>query len=289
MLLVLTKDYESTVDLKVAYVNLPPNMLVVNKLPERLLLRLKANGYHLISLNAIEKENALNIDVMSLTGSEPGIKNISSRLLVRDFIEQLGSDVAIHTVHPDVILFNMSPSVTLKLPVKADMEMTFEKQYDSVSPLKISPDSVSVTMPLSSLGKIIWIETEKIQGDKIRSSIKKNVRLITSSGVTLNKKDVEINLEVEKFTEGALSVPVSLINVPRGLSIKIFPDHVSVKYLSALSNFDNVKPDMFTVVADAAASSSQGRDKLDVQIISSPSIVHSVTYQPMKVDFILKK
>jgi len=289
LLLVLAKDYESTVSLKVTYVNLPPNMIVVNKLPEKLLFRLKANGYHLISLSSLEKENALNVDVMSLTGTDAGIKNISSRLLVRDFIEQLGSDVIIHSIHPDVILFNMSPSVTVKLPVKAVMEITFEKQYDSVSPLKINPDSVNITMPLSSLGKIMWIETEKILGEKIRSSLKKNVRLIVPFGITLNQKEAEINLEVEKFTEGTLIVPVSLINVPRGLNVKIFPDHVSVKYLAALSNYDNVKPDMFTVIADAVSSSSQSRDKLDVLVISSPSFVRSVSVQPTKLDFILKK
>ena len=83
--------------------------------------------------------------------------------------------------------------------------------------------------------------------------------------------------------------PVRLINVPKGLQVKIFPDRVTAKYLVALSMYDKVKPDMFSVIADASESSSGSGDKLDVRVISSPSFVRSVTWQPLRVDFILKK
>ena len=288
-LLALTKEYSSALRVKVVYGNFPQHLLVVNALPQELLLNVKTNGYHLISLNNSGEENILNIDVQSLTGTETGAKSISSQMLIQNFIEQLGNDVSITSIQPDSISFEMSSSTVVKLPVRANTDVTFEKQFDAVSPVRINPDSVNVTIPFTQIGKILWIETEIIQAKKLRASLKRKIKLIAPASTVLNTSEAELILDVEKFTEGTLSVPVSLINVPRGLKVKIFPDHVSVKYLVALSRYDNVKPDMFSAISDASSSASGSADKMNVQIISYPSFVRSVSCQPEKVDFILKK
>lgn len=288
-LLALTKDYTSTYEVNVTYENFPPNVIVTNELTKKLSLSVKTSGYRLIGFNSSAEVNVLSIDVLSLTGIEAGEKSISSEMLVQNFVQQLGTDVEITSIMPDSILFNMSSSINIKLPVRVNLDVTFEKQFDAVSPVKINPDSVIVTMPQSQIGSINWIETEKIAAQKLRSSLNKKFKLMTPQGTSLDANEVEVTLEVEKFTEGTVSVPVSLINVPRGLQVKIFPDRVTAKYLVALSMYDKVKPDMFSIIADASGSTSGNGDKLDVQIISSPPYIRSVTWQPVKVDFILKK
>lgn len=288
-LLALTKDYSSTLEVSVTYENFPPHMIVANELPQKLSLDVTTSGYRLISLGSSTDESVLSIDVLSLTGIEAGARNVSTEALAQNFIRQLGTDVEITSIMPDSILFDLSPSINLKLPIKVNLDVTFEKQYDAVSPAVVSPDSVTVTLPQSQLGKITWIEAEKISAKKLRASLKKTVKLIAPHGTTLNANEAEFTLEVEKFTEGTVSVPVSLINVPKGLQVKIFPDNVTAKYLVALSMYDKITPDMFSVVADASESSSANGDKLDVQVISSPTFIRAVTWQPMKVDFILKK
>ena len=288
-LLALTKDYPSTLEVNVAYENFPPHMIVANALPEKLSLSVNTSGYRLISLNSSAKEDTLHIDVLSLTGIDAGAKNISSELLAQNFIQQLGNDVEITAIQPDSILFDVSPSVNIIKPVKAIMDISFERQYDAVSPVKINPQVVTVTMPIREAGKGDWIETEKITAKNLRSSLKRKVKLIAPHGTMLSTNEVEVSFEVEKFTEGTVIVPVTLINVPKGLRVKIFPGEITVKYRVALSLYDKVKPEMFSAVADADASSSGSSDKLDVQIISSPPYVRSTTWQPLKVDFILRK
>ena len=289
LLLALTKDYSSTYEVSVTYENFPPHMIVTNELPKKLSLNVKTSGYRLISMSSSAEDNVLSIDVLSLTGIESGVKSISSEMLAQNFIQQLGTDVEIASIMPDSILFDISTSINIKLPVRVNLEVTFEKQFDAVSPVKINPDSVTVTMPQSQIGRINWIETERIAAQKLRSSLKRNIKLIAPPGTTLSVNEAELELEVEKFTEGTVSVPVSLVNVPKGLQVKIFPDRVTAKYLVALSMYDKVKPDMFSVIADASESSSGNGDKLDVQVVSSPAFVRSVAWQPLKVDFILKK
>jgi hypothetical protein len=288
-LLALTRDYPATIAVNVTYENFPPHLVAANELPEKFTLEIKTSGYRIMTMGSKAEQNSLAVDVLSLTGIEPGVKTISSNVLAANFIQQLGSDVEINSIVPDSIMFDLSPSASVRLPVKAKLDVSFERQFDAVSPVRIVPDSVTAMLPYSLLGKINWIETESISARQLRSSLKQKVKLVIPQGASLSLNEAEVNLEVEKFTEGSAEVPVSIINLPNGLQVKIFPSRVNVKYQVALSKYDKVKSDMFTVVADASETTSGNGDKLAVKVISSPTFVRSVSLQPEKVDFILKK
>jgi hypothetical protein len=284
--LVLTKDYTSSLHVKVSYTNFPAGLIQVNRLPEKFFLSIKANGYNLISLNESQE---VNVDVSSLLGPEPAVRKISSRMLVRDIAQQLGNDVSITSIQPDTIVFDLRFSSTVKLPVRANLDVTFDKQYDSVSAVQMNPDSVIASIPVAFIGTITHIETERIKAELLRAPLKKRVKLIKPEGVSLDTTEIEIFLPVEKFTEGAVEVPVNLVNVPSGFTIKIYPDVVSVKYLVSLSHYSQIKPEMFSVTADASVAATDQDEKLDVRIINSPPGVRSVSCQPQQVEFILKK
>jgi YbbR domain-containing protein len=55
---------------------------------------------------------------------------------------------------------------------------------------------------------------------------------------------------VEKFTEGVVKVPVTILNIPEGLLIKYFPKEVNVTFYTSLNNFNKVKAKDFKVVCD---------------------------------------
>jgi YbbR domain-containing protein len=288
-LLALTKDYTSSLNVDVMYSDFPSGVMQVNRLPEKFLLTIKANGYNLMSLNTYGENKKLNIDVGALIGPDPGVKKISSRMLVHDIVQQLGSDISVISIQPDTLVFNLSFSTSIKLPVKVNLDITFDRQYDSVSAVQLNPDSIVATVPVSYLGTVTRIETEKIKVQSLKAPLKKRAKLICPEGVSLNTSEVEIFLQVEKFTEGTVQVPVNVVNVPAGLTIKIYPDIVSVKYLVSLSHYAQVKPSMFTVTADASSASSDSDEKLPVEIITVPQGVRSASCQPQLVDFILKK
>lgn len=287
-LLVLTKDYSSSLNVKVAYTNFPSGFIQVNRLPEKFLLNIKASGYNLISMGAY-RDSRLNIDVAALVRPEPGKQKISSRLMMRDIAQQLGNDVSVISIQPDTITFDLNFSTSVKLPIKANLDISFDRQYDSVSSAQLTPDSVTVTMPASFRGSITRIETERIHAESLRNSLKEKVNLLAPESVYLDTSETEVFLQVEKFTEAEARVPVNLVNIPAGLTIKIYPDKVLVKYLVSLSHFSQIKPEMFTVTADATSASSDPDEKLPVQVITAPAGIRSITCQPPLVDFILKK
>jgi YbbR domain-containing protein len=286
LLLVLTKDYSSSLHVKVSYSNFPPGLVPVNRLPNRFFLNIRASGYNLISM---DEDNEVNVDVTALLGPEKGVRKVSSRVLMRDVAQQLGNDISIISIDPDTVVFDLSFSTAVKLPIKANLDVTFDRQYDSIGGVQLTPDSVTAHIPVSYLGTITQIETEKINASSLRAPLQKKVKLINPEGVSLDTSEAALLLKVEKFTEGTVAVPVKLVNVPSGLTIKIYPDKVTVKYLVSLSHYADIKPEMFSVTADASSASSDSDEKLDVKIMNWPAGLHSVTCQPQQVDFILKK
>ena len=52
---------------------------------------------------------------------------------------------------------------------------------------------------------------------------------------TVSAKKVILTIPVEQFTEAEIKVPVKILNCPDSISIKIFPDVVTVKGLVAIS------------------------------------------------------
>mgnify|MGYP000235592356 CR=1 FL=1 len=77
----------------------------------------------------------------------------------------------------------------------------------------------------------------------INSTIEIPVDLNISSNLSpfrFSHQSVSIVGEVDKFTEGLVNIPVTVINVPDSLSINFFPKEVSVAFYSSLESFSEI-------------------------------------------------
>ena len=61
---------------------------------------------------------------------------------------------------------------------------------------------------------------------------------------------VQVVGAVDKFTEGAVSVPVQLVNIPDGILVSIFPKEIPVVYYTSLSTYDAITPEDFRIECD---------------------------------------
>src|SRR5689334_20278530 len=211
LLLVLTKEYDSSLHVKVSYTNFPSGLIPVNPLPDRFFIKIKASGYSLISL---DEDAEVNVNVTTTLGSDKGVRKISSLTLMHDVAQQLGKDISILSIQPDTVVFDLSFSTAVKLPIKVNLDVTFDRQYDSIGGVQLNPDSVTANIPVSYVGAITNVETEKIKAVSLRAPFKTKAKLINPNGVTLDTSETEVLLQVEKFTEGTVEVPVKLVNVP---------------------------------------------------------------------------
>ncbi len=293
LLLALSRDYPATVTFPIVYTNLPGRKVIVNDLPDSISLQIKATGFRILAYNFIKTRKPLEIDVLSRLKSGRMMQNevlaVPTRVFSADFARQFGPEISVFGYQPDSIVFYFSDLITRKVPVHLNMNIQFDKQYDYSDDISLSPDSIEVSGPPSIVNSLTQVETEEIQLSGVKANVIKNVGVKTNKLLSFNIDKIDVNVPVEKFTEGTMSVRIEAINVQTGYSLKTFPDKVNIRYMVALSKYNDVKDQMFEVVVNGEMLSAMHPEKLKVELVKNPSFVRGVILEPEGVDYILRK
>ena len=292
LLLALSNDYTTSIIFPINYINLPGKKVIMNDLPGKIEVQLKTTGFKLISFGLSKTRDSVKVDVserLQNTSIKSDLLALPTSFFLKDFSKGLGGEVTISGFKPDSIIFNFSDMMTKRLPVKANYQLSFDKQFDSVGTVMLNPSEVEVSGPPNLVGELNFVVTEKLKLDQLNSSIKKNISLEKNRLFTYNVSEVEFNLAIEKYTEGIAEIVINPINVSQGYSLKTFPDKVKVRYLVAISNYNKVDASMFDAIVDGGESEMKHTAKLNVKVITKPAYVRVTLLDPEKVDYILRR
>ena len=214
---------------------------------------------------------------------------IPSKSFSEDFNNQIGGNISIVNIIPDSVVFNFSNKISKRVPVRLDMTISFEKQFDSIGKNSVVPDSIDITGPGSVVNKTFFISSEHINLVKVKEPVSKKVKLLSDKLLSLSDTVAHLTIPVEKFTEETMEVPVTPIDVPKGYAMKTFPDKITVRYLVTLNRYNAVTPNSFEAVVDGTKADELKGSKMNVKLSKIPSFVKSVTVDPERIDFILRK
>ena len=247
----LSKTYTQTVTFKTNYVNVPENKVINTSGDQKLEVLISSLGFNLLPYYFHAKTLDIDFekDVTSKNGHYLWISNVSKYTIEK----QLGKSIKIISIKPDTLKFLFESLETKIVPIELDSKVTFASGYDMLFQLKTLPDSIRVIGSKSTLNKIQSIKTELFKRNGVNSEIMDSVTLIipkTNSELKLSQNKVKVAGLVEKFTEGTIDVPVSIINLPDNVKINYFPKEVSVSYYVPLSNYKNIKDLDFKIVCD---------------------------------------
>ncbi len=292
LLIALSHDYPTTLIFPVQYVNLPGKKVVMNDLPAKIAVQLKASGFKIMLFGFKDEQDPVQVDVSSSLRTSlihTDVLSLPTQSFLLDFSRKLGKEITITGFQPDSIVFNFSDLITKKVPVIPAYSATFEKQYDSTGVASVNPREIDVSGPPSIISELQSVSTESIKLENLKGTVKQKVKLIKNKLLSYNVNEVELTLQVEKFTEGSVEIEIHPVNKTTGYSLKTFPDKVKVRYLVSLSAYNNVDPSMFDAVVDASEMEKKNQTKLKVQLMTSPSYVRITMIEPEKVDYILRK
>jgi len=289
----MSKTYTDKFVFPVQYVNFPDQRIVINDLPKSITLMVKTSGFRILAYRFASTQEPIQIDVAASFKGTLDPKNdliaVPSKSLTEDFNQQLGNDYVITGFAPDSILFTFSNKVSKRVPVILESSITMSKQFDTTGSILIDPDSVSITGPAASISEVNFVKTELLQLSNLKGSVRQKVGLVKSHLVSTEAEQVTVMIPVEKFTEGSMEVPVHSINVQQGFTLKTYPDKVKVRYRVSLSKYNEVRPEMFDAVVDASGLPDERTRQLKVRLETAPYFIRSVTVEPEKTDYILRK
>lgn len=290
----LSDNYDTVIEMPVTYINLPQNKILTFVSDTVLQVEILDQGSKLFRRIYVKESSPVLISLRFLPlypngNVYQGI--ITPSLLINEIEREQQLLGKIISVSPDTIYFSFEAVKSKKLPVEADFDLTFEKQYKQYGSVLFSPDSVIVKGPenkvadleSASLGQIkLELLSKNFDGEKTfpADSAYQNVTFIPST--------IMYSIPVEKYTEAEMEIPIKISN-SQGMNAKTYPDKIRVFYTVALKDYPNIEPEMINAVADLSLINLAKDDRVKISLESYPSYIRINKIEPEKVEFIIIK
>ena len=124
--------------------------------------------------------------------------------------------------------------------------------------------------------------------NKLNSSIKQEIELIHPEKTTISPEKVSLIIDVEKYTEKELRVPIEILNKPENAHIKLFPSELKVVFTVGLSRFEKIKISDFGASVDYN-SIVKDVNNLSVNLYKKPTFIQDLRFVPEKVEFLIER
>tara|TARA_R110001583_G_scaffold4351_2_gene25228 strand:- start:62297 stop:63265 length:969 start_codon:yes stop_codon:yes gene_type:complete len=290
LLIELSKTYTSSVPFRVEYKNVPTGKLLQKKPVSELNIALKAPGFTLLKYKV--KTHKIRLDLKNL------IKKGSNYYLLPNqqlsyLNSQLSGENEIVSVLSDTIVVELGKNKSKKIPINPSLDIKFKLGYNLIKNIKIIPDSVIVTGPEKYVDSIKELTTAVFEIHNVYNDIDENLELMLPAKKTnlrVAAKKVNIQGEVDKFTEGRFIIPVAVINEPENVKINTFPKEIEVVYQAGLSNFNKITKSSFLVVCDYEQYQKDTVIKFLTPIVKRKSeFISSIKIIPDQIEFLIQK
>ncbi len=287
-----SKEYSIEINFPVDYLHLPMDKVVSNHLPETIDIEIRSTGFNLLRYKISKKHDTVRIDAKDARHLR--LKNnfyILPNSRIDKIAAQFDNDVKVLKIYPDTIFLNYNKKKTKKVKVVANIKLDFDNNYQLSDSIKLSPEYITISGAAELIDKINVVKTSLIKLKKVSDSVSMRVPIFKTANlklVELSESTVLANINVTKYTEAKMELPVEVENLPSGYGLKTFPDKIVVKYNVAIKQYESITPFQFRAVVDYSKIES-GSNKLKVRLVKTPQEVKAAKINPEKVEFIIRK
>lgn len=291
LLMTLSKEYMIAVSYPVEYINSPSDKVIANNLPQKIDIEIKSKGLFLLSYK-FQQAQTVKID---LSGCRPLLRKNYFFLLTNSQInkitEQFASRIKVQRIVPDTIFLNFNKRVSKRVRVKTNLTLEIDKEFQQSDTVKIDPEFIEISGAAEAVSKIDHVETVPAVIKNINKPQLVTLSILYTDAlkdVHLNPSKVKALINVKKYTEANIELPVDAVNLPKGFSIRTFPDKVNVTYIVAFDNYEKINASQFRAVVNYKKA-APGSNKLKITLEKYPLDIHSIKLHPEKAEYIIKK
>lgn len=210
----------------------------------KLTLRARASGFYILKhrYNRVDASLVLSPDnklFKKIAGKKDSYYLLTSD--IRAHISEATADkLQVEYLSTDTLFFRFPGVVSKEVPVAFKSRISFRDQYMQKGELKLEPLRVTMYGEQSQLDKIDSAFTQLIVMKNVSTSISGVATFTSVSGVTISPKELLYSMNVERYVEKEILLPVRMINLPEGFVCRLTPSEIRITYRFPLSDRESL-------------------------------------------------
>lgn len=294
-LIKLSRDYEAPVNYLIQAGKLPDGKILVGNPDSLIHIVMSAKGLDLYSRMFMRGKNTIDLNLSGIKLQRKGdlyTGILRTSKLMNEIAQQLPIGAKLIDIEPDTLRFIFEKTYRQRVAVHPELSLGFAKQFQLYDSLRVNPDSVWIYGRKSLIDTLRFLSTEPYTIKNLSQNERIRLKLLQpalSPAVSLSTDSVSVTVNVEKFTEAFIQVPVLLFADMPGVSYRTFPDMVKLTCRVAMRDYKRLDPSMFEVAVDYSSMINTGKTRLPVTVRRKPSFVKVIRTEPDKVECLILK
>jgi hypothetical protein len=285
----LSHRYTANITINATLTNPRPNELITGSATLPLQLRVQSSGFNIARYNILSNKY-LEVD---LSYHRPQQTSTTNRYLLTNQIKNLiitglGADFDLLSVEPDSLLFQVATVTAKKVPVKANLRISYAPQYQQYGKTMLQPDSVFIRGPLEVIEQIQEVNTELVTKNNLSSTLSGTVRVVPVDDIFISTENIYYSADIQRYTEESLQLPIGVRNLDEHADIELFPSVATVTLFVTTEEYNRLQSLPVKVWVDYHEVAASISGKLSLKVDSLPSYVLSTQTSPPFVDYIIK-
>lgn len=236
----LSDSYYTTFEVALKLVDFPKGYTTGSKLPEKVSIKLKGEGWKLLSFNiGAESEYRVSVE------SDSGLKFVNLYNYLADN-RWILSETEVIDIKPDTIAFLVERIVSKKVPVLVDLSLEFKPGYGLASNFKPKPDSVIVSGPVSVMKNLEEIFAVKKFLSSLDTKINVNLNLPNTTGISYNFNVIKVVLDVQRIVDKQFdNIPIDVLDIPKDISVVLLPGTIGCSVRGGVNVLGSLNKEQF--------------------------------------------
>lgn len=278
---VTEQEYEVRREVPIQVIGTPGDLILAQPIPEEASIRLRGKGKQLI----VPYFSPIRV-LVPAAGAEEGPMTVSLSGENVDVTHGNGAALT-DIVSPRRIELTFDRLVQKRIPVRSRISLEPMEGYVQVGSTTFSPDSVLVTGPAQFVNSITSVQTDSLTYSGVKKPVVDQVHLVDPEGfnVTYIPHQIEASSQIQRLVQRTVEgIPVTLTNIPKGLSARLEPSTLSVTVSGGEEYLETLTEDSFSAFADYGRARRRADTRINARINLPPEVeLISASPQTFKV------
>lgn len=283
----LNDVYERELPVALSVTDVPDRIIITEDLPDTVRVTVRDKGFSLLELMLHDGIPPLKLS-FNLYAGKNGKGNVPATDIQKLVRQRLSETASVLSVKAERLDFHYNHGNKKMVPIVLQSVINTRSNH-YVTRCALTPDSALVYASDDALDTITAVYTDHLRLDNVEGALSTKVDLLRIHGAKVMPEQTQVNIVTDQLTEVMVSVPIKAVNVPEGVTLRLFPAIVDVRVAVGVKRSATVKAELFNVVADYNDIPRQSAQRLPLKMVSQPKgIVKATMIHPM-VDYLIEK